>query len=926
MAEPPLRLNPITAGVRRALALPSNLMGGLGRPVAAALLGTLFTAGSLGLTGTANAQERNGAPLPPATVAEMPIGASTGPDGTPRTTTEVSDFDPHRLREYGLYQLFWNTHGDPDLAGGGLNEISLGGAQKLYDYAKTHDLNGRADNQGITAGERDFIKALLEHPHYSAFFELDAKAKLLELFEIQPDAVHTRDVNRPTDVGTITLPYRVSKASTYELNNVLIGNLGSRFTAEYESRKAELEGTGTPEEKSARVLGLFRDYAKALWSHGELPGTDQAGQRLLDALERTRSGLVLGAQNYNGAPWSAAQGLVLGVLDPNTFPTDFPTARSNAPTTYLAMNEGMANAMKYMDQYRVASGMQPGAEAHERRSPIGYVIGEPNGHNKAGSLSEARPFATSGLNWGIALFPGDREIRDLKPKAGFEFPIDALDRFGYFLRLNPSAGERLGVVDQAGRPVRAEKVIERDETGKATAWSAKFYGQDGQELQPSEVMGVFLSSSGTIKGDRKATGTVTCGGGASVIATRLSAPQVALPDPAARSRDHQDQGGRQDHRLPQGRGAEADRRRRPGHGEGLQSFTGFRFDDEPQTIKLKNGQTLQGRVKDLALDSGPGVTRLKGDLIAIHDAPGRPMLGTLELDVDGSSEMMDVRKLDRIEQKADGTITAYAKDGWPKSITGKLLTEVPWAKAETVEGTKVLKQTDDFVVTRRLHRPAGRRQQQARHRCRRSREISGESQKDMRLSQYMVWVGHEPRHVRHRRLDRRGGLQRHALGEQDRHGGDRRRGAAPKWAPKGDLAGIEGRWCASPATRSVGARACTPATPPEPTSDQLRGLGAGVQVGPHRERRLHHRSAGLRLERQRCVGLDQPVDVQPLRSAGAPDRDHGEWVPKERRGNGGAGQKVELPVELARVPHPTGVRAPQSALQNSIGSGNAVLR
>jgi hypothetical protein len=679
MAEPPLRLNPITAGVRRALALPSNLMGGLGRPVAAALLGTLFTAGSLGLTGTANAQERNGAPLPPATVAEMPIGASTGPDGTPRTTTEVSDFDPHRLREYGLYQLFWNTHGDPDLAGGGLNEISLGGAQKLYDYAKTHDLNGRADNQGITAGERDFIKALLEHPHYSAFFELDAKAKLLELFEIQPDAVHTRDVNRPTDVGTITLPYRVSKASTYELNNVLIGNLGSRFTAEYESRKAELEGTGTPEEKSARVLGLFRDYAKALWSHGELPGTDQAGQRLLDALERTRSGLVLGAQNYNGAPWSAAQGLVLGVLDPNNFPTHFPTARSNAPTTYLAMNEGMANAMKYMDQYRVASGMQPGAEAHERRSPIGYVIGEPNGHNKAGSLSEARPFATSGLNWGIALFPGDREIRDLKPKAGFEFPIDALDRFGYFLRLNPNAGERLGVVDQAGRPVRAEKVIERDETGKATAWSAKFYGQDGQELQPSEVMGVFLSSSGTIKGDRKATGTVNMswwGFCDRNTAQKLYKAKYNIPE--LEREVIRVKVGDTVIDIPR---AEAQKLIDASIPDLVRGYTGvgFRFDDQPATIRLTSGRVIRSKLAADIFAPGPGLTRKGGDEVSLRPAMGQPLLGTLEIKTVSGTTVVDARNIASITRDdATGTVTVstpqrLAKRGhWPAAHRGGL--------------------------------------------------------------------------------------------------------------------------------------------------------------------------------------------------------------------------------------------------------------
>ena len=821
MAEPPFALNPIAAGVRRALATPSNVLGSLSRPVAAALLGTFFAAGALGLTGTAHAQERNGAPLPNATVAEMPIGGGVRPDATPGTTAEVSNFDPHRLREYGLYQLFWNTHGDPDLSGGGLNELSLAGAQKLHDYAKTHDLEGKADNQGITAGERNLIKALLEHPHYSAFFELDAKAKLLELFEIQPDAVHTRDVNRPTDAGTITLPNRVSNASAYDLNGVMINALAPRFTAEYEVRKVELEGSGTPEEKSTRVLGLFRDYAKALWSHGELPGTEQAGQQLLDALERTRSGLVLGAKNYNGAPWSAAQGLVLGVLDPNNFPTNFPEARSNAPTTYLAMNDGMAGAMKYMDEYRVALGMQPGAEAHERRSPIGYVIGEPNGHNKAGSLSEQTPFSSSGLNWGIALFPGDVEIRALKPKVGFEFPIDALDRFGYFLRLNPNAGERLGVVDQAGRPVRVEKVIERDETGKATAWSAKFYGQDGQELEPKQVMGVFLSSSGAIKGDRKATGSVDMwwwGFCDRNTAQKLYKAKYNIPE--LEREVIKVKVGDTVISIPR---AEAQKLVDASIPDLVRGYTGvgFRFDDQPATIRLTSGRVIRSKLAADIFAPGPGLSRNGGDAVSLRSVAGQPLLGTIEIKTVSGTTVIDARNIASITRDdATGNVTVSTPNEWQKEVTGQLLSAVDWGKGRSENGKTTVVQDESFPISGELlvqgnHGPERIPMSQVA-------EISGETKNELRLSSYLTWVS------KNQGMYATDGSTGVVVSNGMRWTNkldveETEDDARPRWAPKGELEGMDGRLVRQPGDKIMWVRGLYGSEGQEPTSEGFSG-------------------------------------------------------------------------------------------------------
>ncbi|EFX60838.1 hypothetical protein DAPPUDRAFT_275212 [Daphnia pulex] len=186
---------------------------------------------------------------------------------------------------------------------------------------------------------------------------------------------------------------------------------------------------------------------------------------------------------------------------------------------------------------------------------------------------------------------------------------------------------------------------------------------------------------------------------------------------------------------------------------------------------------------------------------------GVDTLATYALDheADGTVSAPDARKIDDTEKSVMRAILEhdhygafFELDARPKVLEKFALpaadvhptSAVPWAKAETVEGTKVLKQTDDFVVrggfTVELDDGSSKRVTAGE-----VSQIAGESQKDMRLSQYMVWVGQNQGMYA---TDGSTGVVvsngmrwvnkidiREDTGEE-----------RPKWAPSGDLAGIEG--------------------------------------------------------------------------------------------------------------------------------------
>ncbi len=732
--------------------------------------------------------------------------------------------DVRNLQNYGLFNLFWNTHNDPDLSGGGLNEVTPQGAAKLFDYATKHELNGQVSGQAerkITEEERSVIRALLEHPHYGAFFELDGKVKLMELFGLRAEDIHVADAVRPEKMGDVRLPVRQSQIPARDLLRADIKQLPELFTQEYRRNRAQYEGAGTAEEKGLKVAALLRDYTDALWARGEQPDTEKVGHALLDAFERCRFANVVGSVNYNGSPWSLAQSLVLG-LDANKFETDFPKAGSSVSTTYLAMNDQMAKPMGYLDQYLAAKGRPTGAEKFELNSPLGFMIGEPNGHNKKGSLDEKRPFSSSGLNWGLVMFPGDAEIRAVPPKAGFEFPIDCLDGLGNFLRCDPKYGERLKVVDDKGKDVRVEKIIHKDAAGKAESWSAKFYDAQGAEIEPSKVLGVFVDRAGRVKGDSKATKTVDmwwwgfCDRNTAqkLYKAKYELPQIDVAEVKVKA-------GNQEIKVPQDVAQKLLDADVPDIVTG-ETYCGFRFNDEPQQIALKDGTRLTGKVAGEVLENAPALQRLSGDYVAVFSDDKRPILGTISV----GDETINVKDIVSITKGEGDKVSVKVKNGWRDTIEGALKSQIPWDKAVQQDGKTVLTQDDKFPVRGDIKIALDNGQERTVP-ASSVTQIVGETQNELRLAQFMTWVSQNQGMYA---TDSAKGIVvsngmrwTNQIDQDVRHGEER-----PEWAPKGDLTGIEGKLERQAGDKIVWVRgALRQRRRARPQLHQLRGLGAG---------------------------------------------------------------------------------------------------
>ncbi|MEE2902720.1 MAG: hypothetical protein VYC39_10330, partial [Myxococcota bacterium] len=646
--------------------------------------------------------------------------------------------NPIDFKNTSLFNYFWKDDGT-GLAHRGLDEVTPEGAAKLKEYALKHNFDGTPSpttEQKIDAKEKATMKAILDDDHYGRFFELDARPQVFIDFDIDPGEVHSTAVNHPVSAGNIEIPEGVSRTPAVRLANVHPDQLAKEFSKEYRQRRREFENSNlSVAQRGIKTLGLLKSYADALWANGEKPETENAGHALLDAYEKLPYAAEFGFKDYNGAGWNAAQSLVLG-LNPNSFPLKFPDASPTADTTHLSMNDKMAKAMSFVDQYREAKGLEKKAEAFEKKSPLGFMIGEESGHYKRGNLTESTPFSSSGLNWGKVLFPNDKEIAELSPAKDFEFPIDCLDAFKNFVRVNPKRGDHMIIKDKDGNILQAKKVINRDSDGKPESWQATFTNQQGATVEPSEVIGLLVDSNGRVKGDGTSEGSQNMwwwGFCDRNTAQRLYKSKFQIPDldvDVVKIKV-----GNQTIEIPQNEAQKLIDADVPDIVTG-ETYCGFRWNDEPQVIVKKSGERIEGRIKDLSLEAGPGATRIKADYISIHDAPGRPMLGTIKV----GEESIDVKDIERVERKAnEKQVTVFTKSNPDTPISGKLSSPIKWSAATRQGDRQVINQTDDFPIRGEVEISTSYGKD-LRVSTSDISNIIGETQQDMRISQYTTWV------------------------------------------------------------------------------------------------------------------------------------------------------------------------------------------
>lgn len=597
-----------------------------------------------------------------------------------------------------------------------LGFVDAQGVPLIKDYLLKHGDDGAASAPGaqeISRYEENLLYTLYSDPEFRGLCDPTGLAALKESFGFEdvqgPDGAQG---NRPVDAGRLDLPKRVSIVDATRLQSLEPRQLPDLFSREISQRKREFlspEG-GTIEQRSAKLLGLLRDYSQALWSHGHLPSTEDVKNQFLDILEKDTRGVAmhLGKQDFCGIGFGAAQRIALGG-DPNEFRFDLPEAHVASNRTYLSMNGAMAGPMKKVDDWREAEGMDRAAEKVENASPLDWLAGNQSGHNKvAGNATEAQAISSTGVRWANAMFPGDDEIRDLPPTAGFEMAIDFLDAFGQFVRCDPSEGDRFTVQHADGQtPVRLEKVVERDDDGKAVSWSAKFVNtQTGEDVAAQDVVGRFVDRAGRPKGDGQGAGSISlwwwgfCDRNTAqgIYKAQFAFPQLDIDEVPTRNGTKFS--------------SEEAQSLIDAHVGDLvtnERFWHFRFNDEPQIIQLRDGTQLQGQVGDEIFASRPGGSKVKndlyGDLLVLHNSPERRLLGFVEVTREGRDDADKIlaHRIDSITKLDDAgkvavTLKPDEEGGEPRVIEGAMGQDLPWDRAVERDGKKVLVQDESQPI------------------------------------------------------------------------------------------------------------------------------------------------------------------------------------------------------------------------------------
>jgi hypothetical protein len=710
-----------------------------------------------------------------------------------KPTSEVLGREPTRDPDGGEYR---------NLGQGELNEIQPAGLKLLRKFAEDYedDLGddgkpkaSAAAAKKYTDAEKSILLGMVKHfPH---LFEVHARTAqiLARELDLPVESIPVINGQHPVDEGEFPLIDRwVSRHRPNEMGTYGITELPGLLDAELRGRRREIQGDRT----GALTMSLFRDYTTALWSQGEQPLTHMVGKELVDTLRKTPAGERLAGKNYNGAPWGMATSLALG-LDPNAFETKFPKARilDHDHITFLSMDGEMSGPMKHLDKYLKAKGRETGAEKLELASPLNWIIGEEAGHKKAGNLEEARPFSSSGVNWGLAMFPNRRrEFENLPLTKGKEFPIDCLDGFQRFITCIPARGERLVIKDKEGRDVEAKLVVVK-RSGKAVSWHAEF--KRGREnLKPEDVVGRIADRYGNLKGDGKVEGEVDmwwwgfCDRytGQGTFKAMYDIPQLDVDQVKVKV-------GRSTVTVPK---ADAQKLIDADINDIVTGHIqcGFRFDNENATIALKNGEQLQGRIGADIFEHAL-FSRLEGDTAIIHDSPGKPILGTIAVETEwGGTEQVHVRNIESISRKANDNsqtpkVVIKIKNGdYEDTLEGKLVSKVRDNLWERSGDDMVAKQTKAMAIRGDIEIDLGG--EKRRVPASDVLQIEGETSRDMRISSFIRFVQKtkgvfatdgDPEEVVSN------GSRCVNFLDQDEHTKFAER---PEWAPQGELHGMDG--------------------------------------------------------------------------------------------------------------------------------------
>ncbi len=436
-------------------------------------------------------------------------------------------FEAGRLQDYKLFQLFYDSD-LPGTAHRAVDALTPEGVGHLLEYARTHDLDGspratppsRNGPISVTAGHQALIRHLIEDPQYAGLITQEAIPFLRAAFHLPEVEVATSDRHVPVDAGEVRVCSDAEWWGTDMSTNWPIRQFPSMLTKEYRLGTQVGRYEAKPlEERQYEMTCLLYQFGRALNAHDDfsLVPNDQVKHRIqeeiLDAFfalpvfDERRFGndaqelRRFFATDFNGSGMGLAQTIAKG-FEPNDFPTSFEAADNRASPVRLSMSTGnLSSEMRALDGIRVADGRDPEAVEIKSLPSLGYMVGEPSGHDKI-TFDESSP-PLDRLNYGKMIqvgtvatgFANDVRLSELPVRSGFTFPIDAITGTGQAVEANAST--RLEVY-RADNKQRLDVIVEIDtnDAGEPVAWALRFEDPAaGQSVPASEVIGLLKNGS-----------------------------------------------------------------------------------------------------------------------------------------------------------------------------------------------------------------------------------------------------------------------------------------------------------------------------------------------------------------------------------------------------------------------------------------------
>lgn len=602
-----------------------------------------------------------------------------------------------------IQRFFWEK-----LTQGGLDLVDASGVDKLVKYLQQNKVgpSGETPNAPgapteVDGFEKSQLRALLSDESWRGLLDDSGVSKLeqfLGTVQGTTESGHGREAVGEVPQGTVS---NVVGRTT----NIRMQDAAPLFRQEYAARRAELFENPrlSEDDRAKKLLHLLQDYSKLIPANDYGPPAMQARKELLSAFFAAPLAQVYGAadpdQDFMGTAWETVVG-----TNPESPEGSFDIDQSKKWSAYMSMNGEFLGTAKKIDALLTAEGKPARVHEYEKRSPLNWIVGDLTGNVKPDStFREGSAILSTGVDFARKLLQNEAQVGTRTLDPSFDLKVDFLGHGNRFVGLDKSRGERLVPLhDETKKPLR----VEVEQVGDAH-WKPIFKDEAGNVVDRAKVTAVVQDASGRLKGDGTASGTYSaswwgfCDRNAEQgqITLKYGFPQPDK-DVTLKVGDQDFTFSAADIRLIVGRRLT----------EIFPStFAGNRFDDQWDTLQLRNGSSLMGRIEDEIKfhtpDTQRGTSATTGDVMTLRPGGAHGPQGSVRIkDAAGAERDVQVKDIQEIRRAPDahpdpitGELprdTLVLKSG--EQLTASVLSKLSFAAAERQQdGALVLRNTQE---------------------------------------------------------------------------------------------------------------------------------------------------------------------------------------------------------------------------------------